>query len=228
MKLEVRSLSITRGPTPALRDVSFVLEPGESLLVLGGAGSGKTTLLKALVGLLPPTSGSVTWDGADPVSRRRSFGMVFQSDALFDSDPVLHNVMLPLVKRKVPESEAREQATRMLAAVGLEHAAQSMPMGLSGGMKKRVGIARALVAEPRVLFADDPMAGLDPQTESEIAALLRGGTGRTLLIAAPQPIGSLAVPRWLVLERGRVLHDGPPAPELLQRLGEEGQAEVAA
>ena len=129
----------------ALDGVRLLLEPGAHALVLGPSGAGKTVLLKVIAGLLPPTSGRVLWDGEDAYSlpeaeRRRAqgrFGMVFQSDALFDSLSVLSNVELPLRNRGVGEEEARERARSALEAVGLGDAELKRPEDLSGGMKKR-------------------------------------------------------------------------------------------
>lgn len=210
MELVATALCITFGKVKAVSDVSLALPAGSQLLVTGPAGSGKTTLLKALAGLIPATTGTVTWDGArEPV--KSAFGMVFQSDALFDSMSVLDNVLLPLRKRGVGEEEALERARRALADVGLLEAAAKRPQDLSGGMKKRAGIARAIVARPAVLLADDPFAGLDPVTEAQIARLLlKASQGKTLIAALPDPVDSLPMRERLHLREG---HRAAP-PEL--------------
>jgi phospholipid/cholesterol/gamma-HCH transport system ATP-binding protein len=137
--------------------------------------------------------------------------MVFQSDALFDSMSVLENVLLPLVKRQVPRAEAEGRAREVLSRVGLEAAASKRPESLSGGMKKRVGVARAIVSRPSVLLADDPFAGLDPATERSIGELLlEVSSGCTLIAALPDPSPALPLPRVLRFENGRLVHDGGP------------------
>lgn len=200
MLLETKELRVAR----TLSGVTLSFPPGEQALVAGPAGCGKTTLLKSLAGLVFVDAGAVLWDGEDvramaPRRRRElqaQFGMVFQSDALFDSMTVLENVQLPLVKRRVPPREAALKARAVLVSVGLAGAEGAMPEVLSGGMKKRVGIARAIVAEPAVLLADDPFAGLDPATALEVGRVLaRAAQGRTLLLAAPEPSA------WLVTRR---------------------------
>lgn len=211
--LACEALTVRFGRVEALLEVSVSIAPGEQVLVTGQAASGKTTWLKCLAGLQPPTSGHVRW-GDDDVAklaieerrrRQRSFGMVFQSDALFDSMTVLDNVMLPLTKRQVPRDEAVERARAVLERVGLSAAHGKRPEELSGGMKKRVGVARAIVAQPSILLADDPFAGLDPSTERSIAELLlEVSRGRTLVTALPDPVASLPLARVLRFEQGRL------------------------
>lgn len=225
MELRAAGLTIRHGPRTVLESTDCLVPPGTRALVLGRSGSGKTTLLKALAGLLLPSLGRVTWDGQDvskltAPDRRKAqaaFGFVFQTDALFDSLTVRQNVMQPLLRRHVPEPEARERTDAVLRSVGLADAADTLPERLSGGMKKRAGLARALAARPAVLLADDPFAGLDPGTARQVARVLLdvAGTG-TLLVAAPEAPVDLPLPRWLYLRGGRLVHDGAPAPELEQ------------
>lgn len=208
------------GAVTALHDVSATIAPGERLLVTGQAASGKTTWLKVLAGLQRPTAGVMRW-GADDVAtlpaeerrrRQAAFGMVFQSDALFDSLSVLENVLLPLTRRGVPPDEARARADEALSRVGLSASASKRPEELSGGMKKRVGVARAIVSQPAVLLADDPFAGLDPATERSIAELLlEVSEGRTLVAAVPDPVPSLPLPRVLRFDGGALVADGRPS-----------------
>lgn len=219
MHLAVTDLGVRFAKVEALTHVTADFAVGTHAVLWGPAGSGKTTLLKALAGLVRATTGEVTWDGKDvatlSVEARReaqaAFGMVFQTDALFDSMSVLDNVLLPLRKRGVAEAVAQAQALEALDRVGLAQAAQKSPQHLSGGMKKRCGVARAIVAKPRVLLADDPFAGLDPATEASIAGLLlEVSAGCTLIAALPDPVAALPADRWLRLEGGRVVRDGPP------------------
>jgi phospholipid/cholesterol/gamma-HCH transport system ATP-binding protein len=223
MELRADRLTVRQGARTVLGPVDCALPPGTRALVLGRSGAGKTTLLKALAGLIPASEGAVRWDGqevarlspAERRARQAAFGMVFQTDALFDSLTVRENVLLPLRRRHVPQPEAEARALEVLQAVGLREAADVLPERLSGGMKKRAGIARALAARPSVLLADDPFAGLDPGTARQVARVLLevAGSG-TLLVAAPDAPAELPLPRWLYLRGGRLAHDGPPAPEL--------------
>ncbi|WP_434348838.1 ABC transporter ATP-binding protein [Myxococcus virescens] len=222
MDLRADGLTVRYGARQVLSGVSCALAPGTQALVLGRSGAGKTTLVKALAGLVRPTEGRVLWDGQDAArltaaerrEQQASFGMVFQTDALFDSMTVLENVMAPLTRRHVPEAAARARASDVLRAVGLSDAADTLPERLSGGMKKRAGIARALAARPSVVLADDPFAGLDPGTARQVArVLLDVSQGGTLLVVATEAPMDLPLPRWLYLRSGRLLHDGPPAPE---------------
>ncbi|MFT3707395.1 MAG: ATP-binding cassette domain-containing protein [Archangium sp.] len=204
MRLAAHQLSLQFGAVRALDAVTLDFPVGSRSVLWGPAGGGKTSLLKCLTGLQFPTQGEVQWDEVSVQSRsaqeRRdaqvAFGMVFQSDALFDSLTVIDNVLLPLRKRKVAEAEARERAEAALKRVGLGHAMEKRPENLSGGMKKRAGVARAIVARPQVLIADDPFAGLDPVTEQSIADLLiEVSEGATLIVALPDPVGSLPIDR---------------------------------
>lgn len=213
MRLATDHLCLHFGPVVALENVTLDFPIGSRTVLWGPAGGGKTSLLKCLTGLQPPTQGEVRWDDVSVASRsaqeRRegqvAFGMVFQSDALFDSLTVLDNVLLPLRKRKVPEAEARERALEALSRVGLSKAIEKRPENLSGGMKKRCGVARAIVARPQVLIADDPFAGLDPVTEKSIADLLiEVSEGKTLIVALPDPVASLPVERTVRFVQGEI------------------------
>lgn len=204
-------LSVRFGAVEALRDLNAVIAAGERVVITGQAASGKTTWLKCLAGLRKPTAGIVRWGSDDVQSlsiterrkRQSAFGMVFQSDALFDSMSVRQNVELPLLRRGVSPTEATERANAVLTRVGLAAASSKRPEELSGGMKKRVGVARAIVSQPAVLIADDPFAGLDPATERSIAELLlEVSEGRTLIAALPDPVPSLPVVRVLRLDAG--------------------------
>lgn len=214
MRLSTEHLELRFGPVVALRDVSLDFPAGSRTVLWGPAGGGKTSLLKCLAGLARPSAGHVWWDEADvaalDTAGRRAlqvrFGMVFQSDALFDSLSVLDNVLLPLLKRRVPRAEALDRAHEALRRVGLLEAAGKRPENLSGGMKKRCGVARAIVARPQVLLADDPFAGLDPITERSIAdLLLEVSEGRTLIVALPDPVDSLPLPRRVHFREGSVV-----------------------
>lgn len=159
------------GSKKVLQGVNLKVEKGESMVVLGGSGSGKSVLLKHIVGILKPDSGSVVIDGVDITSLnekglyevRKKFGMLFQGAALFDSMKVWENVAFALLRsKKMKVKEARETAVERLRMVGLAGVEDLMPSELSGGMKKRVGLARAIAHEPEILLYDEPTTGLDP------------------------------------------------------------------
>ena len=161
-------------------DASF--QPGKINMVIGGSGTGKSVLLKCMIGILKPEQGQVLYDGRDFLKAdqdtvkaiRREMGVLFQGGALFDSKTVLENVRFPLdtlTSQSVEEKNAR--AMMCLQRVGLEAAAHQMPSDISGGMKKRVGIARAIVMNPKYLFCDEPNSGLDPLTAVKIDLLIQ-------------------------------------------------------
>jgi phospholipid/cholesterol/gamma-HCH transport system ATP-binding protein len=164
-----------------LNDVSGLLEKGKPNLIIGASGTGKSVLLKCLVGLVRPDAGNVYYDNRDffnadrdtIIEIRREIGMLFQGGALFDSKTVEQNVRFPLdILTKMPYEEKQERVNFCLKRVGLENANKKMPSEISGGMKKRVGIARAIVNNPRYLYCDEPNSGLDPQTSIVIDELI--------------------------------------------------------
>ncbi len=165
-----------------LKDVSGVFTQGKCNLLIGASGTGKSVLLKCLVGLIKPDTGSVLYDGRDFTSGhsdeikdiRREIGMLFQGSALFDSKTVQENVMFPMdMLTKMSKEEKLDRVNSCLARVGLENANYKMPSELSGGMQKRVGIARAIALNSKYLFCDEPNSGLDPQTSILIDSLIR-------------------------------------------------------
>ena len=169
--------------TPVLEDVSFEIRKGETRVVLGAAGSGKTTLLKTALGLYKPDSGRVYVFGQDVTGLeenalfdiRAGMGMLFQEGGLFDSLTIEENVGYPLLNQRIrqhPSSEVRHRVEEALRFVELEHTLEKFPSELSGGMRRRVGIARAVVTEPPLLLYDSPTAGLDPITAYTIMALI--------------------------------------------------------
>lgn len=213
MEIATLKLGIDFGATRAVDELTLDFPFGSQMLFYGPSGGGKTTLLKALAGLVLPTRGQVLWNGRDlatltPAETRAAqahLGMVFQTDALFDALTVERNVSLALERRGLPKDEVTARVARALQRVGLTAAAKKRPENISGGMRKRAGIARALVVEPRVLLADDPLAGLDPETAADIAALLlEVSQGNTLIAALPDPHPNLPFARQLRLVPARV------------------------
>ena len=183
--IEVRHLYKSFGDKEVLKDINFKFEDGKTNLIIGQSGSGKTVLMKNLVGLLDPTSGEVLYDGRnfvqmtkqEKVAMRREMGMIFQSAALFDSMSVLENVMFPLdMFSNMNYREKLKRAQECLARVNLVDADKKYPGEISGGMQKRVAIARAIVLNPKYLFCDEPNSGLDPKTSLVIDDLLHNIT----------------------------------------------------
>jgi phospholipid/cholesterol/gamma-HCH transport system ATP-binding protein len=195
-KLLARGLAFGYGRTPIQRDVSFTVKTGSIFAIMGGSGCGKSTLLKVLIGLLRPSGGTVRVEDEDywrtSPSRRtaigRRFGVLFQSGALWSSLSVADNVALPLQMFTALDRAAIEALVRVkLGLVGLEAAGPKMPSELSGGMRKRAGLARALALDPEVLFLDEPSAGLDPISARRFDDLileLRAGFGMTIVMVS--------------------------------------------
>jgi len=171
----------TFGSNPVLRGVTLEIASGTSLVIIGGSGTGKSVTLKCILGLVTPEKGTITLDGQDVTKVEREaflarFGMLFQGAALFDSLPVWQNVAFRLLRGRLkkPRAEAREIAIEKLRRVGLTpDQADKFPAELSGGMQKRVGLARAICAEPEIIFFDEPTTGLDPIMAGVINELIR-------------------------------------------------------
>ena len=179
--IEVKNLYKSFEDKEVLKDISIQFEDGKTNLIIGQSGSGKTVLMKNLVGLLEPTSGQILYDGRDfvqmskqeKVHMRREMGMIFQSAALFDSLTVLENVMFPLdMFSSMNLRERQQRAMDCLDRVNLVGAEEKYPGEISGGMQKRVAIARAIALNPKYLFCDEPNSGLDPKTSLVIDDLL--------------------------------------------------------
>ncbi|WP_448530278.1 ABC transporter ATP-binding protein [Raineya sp.] len=180
--IEFRNISKTFGERKVLDDVSGIFEKGKLSLIIGGSGTGKSVLLKCIVGLIKPDVGYALFDGrnfteGDETEKReirKEIGMLFQGSALFDSKTVEENVRFPLdMLTNMSPSEKTDRVYFCLKRVGLEHAAKRMPSEISGGMKKRVGIARAIVLNSQYLFCDEPNSGLDPLTAIRIDELIQ-------------------------------------------------------
>ena len=182
-KLEWRGVSKRFDGPPVLADLDLAVAPARSLVIIGGSGQGKSVTIKIALGLIPADSGQVLIDGVDVASfsaaeRAQVFervGMLFQGGALFDSLSVWENVAFRLINaERMPRREARARALEVLGLVRLgAHVADLYPSELSGGMQKRVGLARAIIGQPDIIFFDEPTTGLDPITASAINALIR-------------------------------------------------------
>jgi phospholipid/cholesterol/gamma-HCH transport system ATP-binding protein len=177
--IEFRNVTMEFDGRNVLDNLSFKVMKGETKIILGGSGSGKSTTIKLVLGLLKPDSGQILVDGEDVTDYsevemmgvRKKIGMIFQEGALFDSLSVYENVAFKLHEQGVPEDEVENEVRRMLRFVNLEDAIDKMPAELSGGMRRRVGIARALVGDPKIVMFDEPTAGLDPPTARTICEL---------------------------------------------------------
>lgn len=220
--VELRHVSKAFGDLRVLDDVSLVVPAGRAICILGR--SGKSVTLRHIIGLLQPDSGEVLVEGEDitplrggDLARvRKRIGLLFQHAALFDSISVGENVAFPLRRHsKLPDDEIRARAQDLLVRVGLDSEYDKMPADLSGGMKKRAGLARALVMEPAIVLADEPSAGLDPITAGEIDQLLVGlnDTAGTTLIVVTHNIPSARVigDELVFLHEGRIIAQGDAA-----------------
>lgn len=180
--IEIQHLYKSFGDKPILEDISAVMEAGKCNLIIGTSGSGKTVLTKCLVGLFTPEKGEILFNGSNMLEMdtderkllRQQIGMLFQGTALFDSMTVEENVLFPLnMFTKWTNAEKKKRADEVLERVNLRDAHKKYPAEISGGMKKRVGIARAVVMNPKYLFCDEPNSGLDPQTSMVIDKLIQ-------------------------------------------------------
>jgi phospholipid/cholesterol/gamma-HCH transport system ATP-binding protein len=211
--------------TPVLKGVSLELQKGETLVVMGGSGSGKTVLLRLIAGLLQPDAGQIRvfdrniehLDEEELLPIRRRLGYVFQGAALFDSLSVYENVAYPLREHtRLSEAEIRERVIHFLSLVGLgENVLELLPAELSGGMRKRVGIARALVGEPEVMLYDEPTAGLDPTNSKLVTELIvqmrEGVCDSSIVVTHDLELARSVADRMAVLIDGRFAAMGTPA-----------------
>jgi phospholipid/cholesterol/gamma-HCH transport system ATP-binding protein len=179
--IQVVDVTIAYGDFVVMQDINFQVMPGEVFVILGGSGCGKSTLLKNMISLVRPVTGQVLIDGRDIVTAQgselrdilRSIGVMYQNGALFGSMNILENICLVLEEFTQLPRDAMENIAKMrLKVVGLEGAAYKMPSELSGGMKKRAAIARAMALDPKIIFLDEPGAGLDPITSAQLDDLI--------------------------------------------------------
>jgi phospholipid/cholesterol/gamma-HCH transport system ATP-binding protein len=223
--IQVEQLTAGYDGSVVLKDVSFTVRTGEIFFIIGGSGCGKSTLLRHLIGLNPPKAGAVSFFGqpfsrADAASRRarlKTFGVLFQSGALWSSLTLRQNVALPLEEyTALTRREIDEIATFKLAQVGLNGFEDYFPAEISGGMKKRAGLARALALDPSIVFFDEPSAGLDPVTSRKLDELIlqiRDTFGTTIVVVSHELASIFGIAdRVIMLDRGEkgIIAEGPP------------------
>ena len=221
--IELRNIDKSFGGRQVLRDLSFSVEQGESLVIVGGSGTGKSVTLKHIIGLLRPDRGQVIIDGHDitPMKDvalnqfRRRFGMSFQEGALFDSMSVFENIAFPLRRHtKMTEAEIRARVEECLEDVHLHGVDNRRPSELSGGMRRRVGFARAISLKPEILLFDEPTTGLDPVISDVIADLIEEmdvklGT-TTVTITHDMKVAFKIADRVAMLYKGHIIEQGTP------------------
>jgi phospholipid/cholesterol/gamma-HCH transport system ATP-binding protein len=234
-KIELKGVKKRFGPKVVLDGIDLTVETGDSLVIIGGSGSGKSVSIKCVLGIIRPDAGSIKVDGEEVTRLRgakrdaylRQFGMLFQGGALFDSLPVWENVAFGLIQgRGVHRKRARDIAIEKLAKVGLgPEVADLSPAELSGGMQKRVGLARAIAADPAIIFFDEPTTGLDPIMADVINDLI-ATTVRDLKVTAISITHDMASARKIsnriaMLFKGKIIWDG-----LTQDIGNSGNPYV--
>jgi phospholipid/cholesterol/gamma-HCH transport system ATP-binding protein len=221
LPIAVEGLRKSFGKQRVLQGLSVTVESGKTLAVLGRSGTGKSVLLKLLIGLQQPDGGSVRILGKEIAGLktrelneiRKQMGFLFQQAALYDSLTVAENVEFPLSRHtEMSESERRDKARDLLASVGLEKDLEKMPSEISGGMQKRVGLARALALDPNILLFDEPTSGLDPITSTEIARLIAELKSKrratAVVVTHDLRVARLFSDRFVLIHEGKVIVEG--------------------
>jgi phospholipid/cholesterol/gamma-HCH transport system ATP-binding protein len=222
-KIALAGVEKSFGRKRVLDGIDLTVAPGESLVIIGGSGTGKSVLIKCILGIMRPEAGSIRIDGAETVGLRRrgrepvmrKIGMLFQGSALFDSLSVWENVAFGLVQgRGMAREEARDIALKKLAAVGLGQEVSTLsPAELSGGMQKRVALARAIASEPEIVFFDEPTTGLDPIMADVINRLIVSSVrelgATTVSITHDMTSARRIADRIAMLHKGRIVWQGP-------------------
>jgi phospholipid/cholesterol/gamma-HCH transport system ATP-binding protein len=223
--IQIIDLHKSFGSHEVLAGISLDVPAGSTLVILGGSGSGKTVLMKHMIGLLKPESGQVIVEGEDIVPLgpqgleriRRKFGMVFQAAALFDSMTVFENVSFPLRehRKELSEEEIRALVKEKLGVVGLKNVEEKYPADLSGGMRKRVGLARAIVLGPKIVLYDEPTTGLDPITTDYVDEMIldaKKELGVTSVVISHDIASAFKVADNIAfLYQGHIIDQGPPS-----------------
>lgn len=221
--VQIKSLHKAFGKQTVLGGINLDIAKGETVAVLGRSGTGKSVLLKLLIGLQKPDQGTIELFGTEvsklPLNElnqvRQKLGFLFQQAALYDSLNVEENVAFPLRRHtRLSDAEIREKVQQMLARVGMESDLKKMPSGISGGMKKRVGLARALILDPEIILLDEPTAGLDPITTEEIDELIKSMQEERKITSVVvthdlHSVNRLA-DRIVILKAGKVIAEGKP------------------
>lgn len=222
-KLEFRGVCKSFGDNHVLRGIDLSIEKGKSLVIIGGSGTGKSVMIKSALGIITPDKGSIKIDGKETIGLKphdrdalmKKFGMLFQGGALFDSLPVWENVAFGLIQGKaMPRKEAREIAIEKLRSVGLpSRVAELFPAELSGGMQKRVGLARAVAANPEIIFFDEPTTGLDPIMADVINDLIVEASkslgATTLSITHDMASARKIADNIAMIYKGQIIWQGP-------------------
>lgn len=223
--IQIVDLHKSFGSHEVLSGITLDVPAGSTLVILGGSGSGKTVLMKHMIGLLKPDSGRVIIDGEDIVplgpegleKMRRKFGMVFQAAALFDSMTVFENVSFPLRehRKELSEEQIRALVKEKLGIVGLKNVEEKYPADLSGGMRKRVGLARAIVLDPKIVLYDEPTTGLDPITTDYVDEMIKRAKeklGVTSVVISHDVASTFNIADYIAfLYDGAIVAYGPPA-----------------
>jgi len=219
--VSIENLKKSYGEQRVLQGITLQAAKGETLAILGRSGTGKSVLLRLIVGLQPPDSGAVRIEGEDIVGMdrrrlnelRKKMGFLFQQGALYDSLTVEENVAFPLSRHtRMSDQERGEKARELLGSVGMEKDLRKLPSEISGGMQKRVGLARALALDPEIVLFDEPTAGLDPITAAEIGKLimdLKKQRGLTAIVVTHDVRGARQfADRLVLMDQGRVVIEG--------------------
>lgn len=219
--IELSRVKKSFGKTKVLDDVNLFAEKGETVVILGKSGTGKSVILQCIIGLLKPDYGTVKVFGSDIfglnedefLDFRKRTGFLFQSGALYDSMSVRENLEFPLVRHYDYEKDELERRVKLsLEEVGLESAIDKMPSELSGGMRKRIGLARTLILEPEIMLYDEPTTGLDPATSRDISNLIREVQRQrnitSIIITHDMECVRITADRIAVLKEGRFITDG--------------------
>lgn len=220
--IEIRNLKKSFGSQDVLKNISLDLFKGENLIVLGKSGSGKSVLIKCIVQLLQADSGRINVLGSEVetlkpkelAELRKKIGFLFQSGALYDSMTVKENLEFPLrrIKKGITEKEIKQKTMDALENVGLASALNKMPSQLSGGMRKRIALARTIILDPAIILYDEPTTGLDPITSQEISALINEIRNKyhtsSLIITHDMPCAKTVADRVLLLKEGEIYAEG--------------------